>query len=94
MALICQQILLEDTLKTAKDLKKQVLEQIMEYGRFAIVLAESKDISNTSQLTLYARMFQWWNNYMGNYSFVSHYKKNVAWDEGKTEHTLSSKLIL
>lgn len=58
MALICQQILLEDTLKTAKDLKKQVLEQIMECGRFAIVLAGSTDISNTSQLTLYARMFQ------------------------------------
>lgn len=58
MALICQQILLEDTLKTATDLNKQVLEQIMECGSFATVLAGSKDISNTSQLTLHARVFQ------------------------------------
>lgn len=39
----------------AEDLKKQVLEQITQCGRFAIQLDESTDVSNMSQLMVFAR---------------------------------------
>lgn len=44
----------------AKDLKKQVLEQIMRCGRFAIQLHESTNVSNMSQLKEFARF--WFDN--------------------------------
>ncbi|CAM4541743.1 unnamed protein product [Lepidochelys olivacea] len=39
----------------AEDLKKQVLEQITQHGRFAIQLDENTDVSNMSQLMVFAR---------------------------------------
>uniref|UniRef100_K7GJS8 DUF4371 domain-containing protein n=1 Tax=Pelodiscus sinensis TaxID=13735 RepID=K7GJS8_PELSI len=40
----------------AEDLKKQVLEQIMQCGRFAVQLDENTDVSNVSQLMVFARL--------------------------------------
>ena len=39
---------------TAEDLKKQVLEQVTQCGRFAIQLEESTDVLNFSQLMVFA----------------------------------------
>lgn len=41
--------------KTAEDLKKQVLEQTLHCGEFAVQLDESTDLSNISQLITCAR---------------------------------------
>ncbi|CAM4646942.1 unnamed protein product [Lepidochelys kempii] len=57
---------------TAEDLKKQVLEQITQCGRFAIQLDESTDVSNMSQLTVFARFCFKIMKYTKNYFFVSH----------------------
>lgn len=55
---LCQQILLEDSQKTAEDLKKQVLEQIRQCGRRATLLADLRDVSYMSHLRVYAGLFQ------------------------------------
>lgn len=58
MAFLCQQILLEDSQKTAEDLRKQVLGQIMQCGRCATLLADLTDVSYMPHLRVYARLFQ------------------------------------
>jgi len=44
----------------AKDLKKQVLEHIMECRRFAVQLHDSTSVSDMSQLKEFARF--WFSN--------------------------------
>lgn len=54
----CHQILLEDSQKTVEDLRKQVLQQIMQCGRCTTLLTDLTDVSYMPHLRVYAGLFQ------------------------------------
>lgn len=57
MAFLCQQILLENSQKTAEDLRKQGLEQILQCGRCATLLADLTDVSHMPHVGVHAGLF-------------------------------------